>query len=164
MGSISSRSKLAAVVTAAATLPLAACDSIPNVTPVSFATEVQTRGYIIDEAALADLKPGTDVQAVLRTMGTPSTVSTVGNKTFYYISQTTEQRFRFTNPRVTDQRVIAVYFDPRFKVQRVANYGMQDGVVFDFISRTTPTAGAEQSFIGNLFRGMSGSQFNPFGA
>lgn len=89
-------------------------------------------------------------------------MSTVGNKTFYYISQTTEQRFRFLNPRVTEQRVVAIYFNKNFKVERVANYGLQDGVVFDFISRTTPTAGAEQSFVRNLFRGLG--TFNPFGA
>ncbi len=123
--------------------------------------EVTPRGYILDEAALVELKPGTDVQRVLQVMGTPSTVSTVGNKTFYYISQTAEQKFKFMNEKVTDQRVVAVYFNKNFKVERVANYGLQDGVVFDFISRTTPTGGAEQTFVRNLFRGLG--SFNPFG-
>lgn len=123
--------------------------------------EVTTRGYILDEQALGEIKPGTDVQKVLQVMGTPSTVSTVGNKSFYYISQTGRQRFRFMNEQVTDQRVVAVYFDRNFRVERVANYGLQDGVVFDFISRTTPTGGAEQSFVGNLFRGLG--SFNPLG-
>ncbi len=124
--------------------------------------ETRSRGYVLDEQALNDVKPGTDVQKVLTVMGTPSTVSTVGNKTFYYISQTAEQRFRFMQDRVTDQRVVAIYFDKNFRVERVANYGLQDGVIFDFISRTTPTGGAEQSVITNLFRGIG--SFNPFGA
>lgn len=128
----------------------------------SFNDGPQQRGYILDEEILAQVKPGMDVQQVLTLMGTPSTVSTVGNRTFYYISQTTEQTFRFVNPKVTDQRVVAIYFNNAFKVERIANYGLKDGVVFDFISRTTPTGGAEQSFVRNLFRGMT--RFNPFGA
>ena len=44
---------------------------------------------------------------------------------------------------VIDQRVIAVYFDKDRRVERLANYGMKDGKVFDFVSRTTPTGGSE---------------------
>lgn len=144
----------AAFVATALALGVAGC--------TSFNDGPQQRGYILDEEILAQVKPGMDVQQVLTLMGTPSTVSTVGNRTFYYISQTTEQTFRFVNPKVTDQRVVAIYFNNAFKVERIANYGLKDGVVFDFISRTTPTGGAEQSFVRNLFRGMT--RFNPFGA
>ena len=42
---------------------------------------------------------------------TPSTVSTVGNKSWYYISQTSRRPVRFMGESVTDQRVLAVYFD-----------------------------------------------------
>jgi outer membrane protein assembly factor BamE (lipoprotein component of BamABCDE complex) len=124
--------------------------------------EVITRGYVLDEKTLGELKPGANVEKVLSTLGTPSTVSTVGNKTFYYISQMTKRPVQFMEARVTDQRVLAVYFDKNFKVERVANYGLQDGMVFDFISRTTPTSGTEQSFVRQLFRGLG--SFNPFGA
>ncbi len=123
--------------------------------------ETITRGFVLDEKALAEVTPGTSVEKVLSTLGTPSTVSTVGNKTFYYISQITTRRFQFQEPRVTDQRVLAIYFDKNFKVERIANYGLQDGKVFDFISRTTPTSGTEQSFVRQLFRGLG--SFNPFG-
>jgi outer membrane protein assembly factor BamE (lipoprotein component of BamABCDE complex) len=62
--------------------------------------------------------------------------------------------------RVTDQRVLAVYFDRSLKVERVALYGVQEGKVFDFISRTTPASGEESTFIGALFRGIG--SLNPF--
>ena len=52
---------------------------------------------------------------------------------------------------ITDQRVVAIYFDRNRRVQRVANYGIKDGKVFDFVSRTTPTAGSDASFIKRLF-------------
>ena len=99
---------------------------------------------------------------MLTTLGTPSTVSTVGNKSWYYISQTSSRRFQFMPESVVDQRVTAVYFNNNLKVERVALYGIQDGQVFDFISRTTPSGGQESSFITQLFRGVGG--FNPFGA
>jgi len=54
--------------------------------------------------------------------------------------------------KVVDQRVIAVYFDRNRKVQRLAEYGLKDGKVFDFIGRTTPTGGADMSIINGLFR------------
>ena len=130
------RLALAAGLTTAMSLGLAACN-----------TEPQQRGYILDEKLLTGLKPGTDAQTVLQTMGTPSTVSTVGNQTWYYISQTTEQKLRFMKPTIVDQRVLAVNFNKNMKVERVASYGLQDGVVFDFISRTTPTGGTELTLV-----------------
>jgi outer membrane protein assembly factor BamE (lipoprotein component of BamABCDE complex) len=119
------------------------------------------RGFVMDADLVAQVRPGMDVQQVLRTLGTPSTVSTVGNRTFYYVSQRTQRTFQFQNPQVVDQNVLAIYFNRSFKVERVANWGLQDGVIFDFISRTTPTGGEEQSFLRNLFRGVT--RFNPFG-
>ncbi len=120
--------------------------------------EIQ-RGYVLDEAAVASLRPGTSAEQVLTSLGTPSTVSTVGNKSWYYISQRSRRRLQFMNETVVDQRVTAVYFNQALRVERVAVYGMQDGKIFDFISRTTPSGGSELSFIGQLFRG--GTTFNP---
>ena len=87
-------------------------------------------------------------------------MSTVGNKSWYYISQTARRRVAFMGESLTDQRVTAVYFDKNLKVERVALYGMQDGKVFDFISRTTPASGQDQNFVGALFRGIN--SLNPF--
>lgn len=146
-----------------AVLPLGGCLQKAGLTlPTSAGiNEEFQRGFIFDDELLGKIKPGMDVQAVLTTLGTPSTTSTVGNRTFYYINQTVRRTFQFQNPRVVDQRVIAVYFNKGFKVERIANWGLQDGVIFDFISRSTPTGGSEQSFLGNLFKGVT--KFNPFG-
>ena len=35
-------------------------------------------------------------------------------------------------------------------VERIANYGLENGRVFDFISRTTPTGGRDSSFLGSI--------------
>ncbi|HZB62109.1 MAG TPA: outer membrane protein assembly factor BamE [Microvirga sp.] len=120
------------------------------------------RGYVVDENAISQVKQGMNAEQVLQTLGTPSTVSTVGNKNWYYISQRSNRTFQFLGEQVVDQRVTAVYFNNNLRVERVALYGLQDGRVFDFISRTTPSGGQESSFLTQIFRGSN--NFNPFGA
>ncbi|MFI5012869.1 MAG: outer membrane protein assembly factor BamE [Hyphomicrobiales bacterium] len=158
------------LVAALALVPLAACAALPSGLPalpslntggpIFAGGQTLTHGYIFDDKVLDEIKPGTDVQAVLQKLGQPSNVSTVGNQTFYYASQTTFQRFQFQQPSIIDQRVFAVYFDKNFKVERLANWGLQDGKIFDFISRTTPSSGIEQSFLRQIFNGAT--KFSPF--
>jgi len=109
-----------------------------------------TRGYVADPQALEQIKPGSSAEQVVLVMGTPSTVSTVGGKTYYYVTQMVSQSFQFMPKHVTDQRVLAVYLDKNNKVARLANYGLKDGKIFDFISETTPTGGQDQSILGQL--------------
>ena len=113
-----------------------------------------SRGYVADQHALDQVKPGSSAEQVLVVLGTPSTTSTVGGSAWYYISQTVERRFAFSAQSISDQRVLAVYFTKDKKVERVANYGQQDGKIIDFVTRTTPTGGAEQGFLKNLFRSL----------
>lgn len=56
--------------------------------------------------------------------------------------------------QTTDQNVVAVYFNKGGTVSRIADYGMKDGKVFDFVSRTTPTEGQEPSFVRNILQGL----------
>ena len=113
------------------------------------------KGYIMPPGALEQIPIGASQDQVLIVMGTPSTVATLSGEVFYYISQHSERKIAFMNQRVVDQRVIAIYFDKNRKVQRLANYGLQDGKIFDFISRTTPTSGQELSYLAPLFKLLS---------
>lgn len=113
------------------------------------------KGYILPEGALEQIPIGASQDQVLLVMGTPSTVATLDGEVFYYISQRTERPVAFMPQKTIDQRVIAIYFDKNRQVRRLANYGIQDGRIFDFISRTTPTGGQEMSVLGPLFRLVS---------
>jgi outer membrane protein assembly factor BamE (lipoprotein component of BamABCDE complex) len=110
------------------------------------------KGYILPEGALEQIPIGASQDQVLIVMGTPSTVATLSGEVFYYISQHAERAVAFMPQKVTDQRVIAIYFDKNRQVKRLANYGLQDGKIFDFISRTTPTSGQEMSYLTPLFK------------
>jgi outer membrane protein assembly factor BamE (lipoprotein component of BamABCDE complex) len=113
------------------------------------------KGYILPPGALEQLPIGASQDQVLIVMGTPSTVATLDGEVFYYISQRTERKVAFMNQQVIDQRVIAIYFDKKRQVRRIANYGLQDGRIFDYISRTTATSGQEMSYLAPLFKLIS---------
>ena len=115
-------------------------------------SETYQRGYIVPEGALEQIPIGSTQEQVLIVLGTPSTVATVSGEAFYYISQRAERAVGFMPQQVVDQRVVAVYFDKNRRVQRLANYGLQDGKVFDFVTRTTPTGGKDYAYINALFK------------
>ena len=113
------------------------------------------KGYILPAGALEQIPIGASQDQVLIVMGTPSTVATLDGEVFYYISQRAERPIAFMNQTVTDQRVIAIYFDKNRQVRRLANYGLKDGKIFDFVSRTTQTSGQELSYLQPLFKLLS---------
>src|SRR4051812_11870868 len=129
---------LAAVLTLG--LPLGGC-----------LTEVYQKGYLIPEGALEQIPIGASQEQVLIVLGTPSTVATVSGEVFYYISQRAERPVAFMPQQMVDQRVVAVYFDRSRRVNRLANYGMKDGKIFDYVARTTPTGGNEVAYLANVF-------------
>src|SRR5260221_3565554 len=113
-------------------------------------TQVYHHGYMVPEGALEQLPLGSSQEQVLIVLGTPSTVATISGEVFYYISQRAEQT-SFLPQNEVDRRVGAVYFDKSRKVQRLADYGLKDGKIFDYIGRTTPSGGAEQNYLGLVF-------------
>ena len=133
-------------------LLLAGCNAASTLTP----SETLSHGFVIDQETLDLVPVGSSREQVLLSLGTPSTTATFDTEAFYYISQTRKRPVAFMNPRIVDQRVLAVYFGADNRVSNIGHYGMQDGKVFDFISRTTPTGGKETSFLGGLISGLAG--------
>lgn len=128
---------------------LAACSSAAIVTK---------HGHHFQPSELQQVQPGMTQEQIRMALGTPTATSSVGTgDAFYYISSTTKQ-VAFLAPEEVDRRVVAVYFSRSGMVERIAEYGIQDGKVFDFISRTTPTSGAEVSYLTPLFRLIGGSR------
>lgn len=115
--------------------------------------ETLTQGYVIDQDSIDLVPVGSSREQVILALGSPSTTATFDNEVFYYISQIRRRPVAFMKPHLVDQRILAVYFGEDGRVTQIANYGMQDGKVFDFISRTTPTGGKDQNFIGQLLSG-----------
>lgn len=133
----------------AALLALAGCQgSRLGLAPISQTT---THGYIPSPIALEQVPVGSSREQVLIALGTPSTTAQFGGEVFYYFSQQRRRPVAFMEAKVVDQKVLAVYFDKNAKVTRIANYGLQDGQVFDFVTRTTQTGGNDQGFLQSVF-------------
>jgi outer membrane protein assembly factor BamE (lipoprotein component of BamABCDE complex) len=114
-------------------------------------TQTYHHGYMVPEGALEQIPLGASQEQVLIVLGTPSTVATISGEVFYYISQRSQQ-ISFLPQREIDRRVVAVYFDKNRRVQRLADYGLKDGRIFDSISRTTPSGGVEQNYLAFVFK------------
>jgi outer membrane protein assembly factor BamE (lipoprotein component of BamABCDE complex) len=123
--------------------------------------ETITQGYVIDQAAIDSVPVGSSREQVILALGSPSTTATFDSEVLYYISQTRRRSAAFAQAKLIDQRIFAVYLGEDGRVTQLANYGLKDGRVFDFITRTTPTGGKDNSFIGQLLTG--GSKLNPLG-
>ena len=124
---------------------------------------VTRHGHLFQESDLQQIQPGMSQEQVKLTLGTPTTTSTAGTGQAFYYMSTTEKQTSFMAPTETDRQVVAVYFNRTGSVERVANYGMKDGKVFDTISRTTPSANTnDDGILKSLFRnlGQKGSIFS----
>jgi outer membrane protein assembly factor BamE (lipoprotein component of BamABCDE complex) len=118
-------------------------------------TMVNRHGYVVSDYELEQVPVGSSQEQVDFVLGTPSTTATFGNEVYFYISQTTETT-AFLAPKITEQRVLAVYFDDDRRVERFADYGIEDGRIVDFISRKTPTSGQEVTFLRQIFSSAVG--------
>jgi outer membrane protein assembly factor BamE (lipoprotein component of BamABCDE complex) len=124
------------------------------------------RGYVMDEQLTSGIQVGTDnKQSVERTLGRPSFTGTFEQNDWYYVSRDT-RAFAFRNPRVTDQTVLHVRFDP---AGNVAAVNQMDETLIAAINPSndkTPTLGRDRSFFEELFNnigtisqpGLPGSQ------
>lgn len=138
-----------AVLPAVALLALGACS--PSVT---------NHGYRLDAARLDRIQPGvTSREEVRRTLGSPSTLATLDDTTWYYIAQRTE-RPSFYNEKVVDQEVVAIRFDGRGLVQRIDRIGLDAAQAVVPAEETTPTRGKEltlfEQVVSNIGRFNSG--------
>ena len=125
--------------------------------------QITKHGHQFRDTDIQAIQPGMSQDQVRGTLGTPATTAIVGGgNAFYYISSTMAQS-SFMLPSEKDRQVVAVYFNEGGTVEQVANYGLKDGKVFDFISRSTPAPGAkDEGILKSLFRGL-GKKTNIFG-
>ena len=130
----------AVLLLSAAAVALSACTATTNV-----------RGYVPQQTDIAQIKPGVDNrQSVAGTLGTPSTADPFRDRTWYYISRTTES-FAFFEDRVVDQSVVAVDFDDAGTVTDIRHFTMEDARQIAMNADATPTRGKELTFFGQLF-------------
>jgi outer membrane protein assembly factor BamE (lipoprotein component of BamABCDE complex) len=140
-----------AVVAVAGSLILSACGG----------GHVIRQGHQFQDEDLNQVREGMSKEQVTLALGTPDTQSAVAGGAYYYISTTAVQPMAFLTPEVTDRRVVAVYFNNKDRVEKIANYGLKDGVVFDFIKRETPVYTRDQGMLKEIFRNIGAGPAMP---
>ncbi|WP_336276994.1 outer membrane protein assembly factor BamE [Bartonella sp. CB178] len=143
------RCKLSTLLLVTSMAAISGCGIINS----SGSSQIYREGYILDNNALDFIPVGSSQEQVILTLGTPSLKTKYDNDVFYYISQTRYRGMKFMKARIIDRKVLAIYFDQNKQVSKIANYGLQDGQVFDFITQTTSTATRDQSFLKKIIEG-----------
>lgn len=115
------------------------------------AERVDVRGNLPDIEQVVEIEPGVSTREdVVRILGTPSTLSSFKDRTWYYIGQRQEQ-VAFFRPDITDRSVLMITFDERGIVQETRLNTIEDGRSIDLVGRETPTEGRELTFLQQIF-------------
>jgi outer membrane protein assembly factor BamE (lipoprotein component of BamABCDE complex) len=121
--------------------------------------KILQHGNVPDEDQVVQIQPGIDDKnRVQQVLGSPSTTSTFGPVTWYYVSKKTSQ-IAFFEPRVVDQGVLAISFNPQGIVEDLKVYDQSDGRLVAMVDRTTPTHGNQLTIIQQLLGNIG--RFNP---
>ena len=131
--------RLAVVLAATMIASLGACSPTVN-----------TRGNLPTAEQLSQIQPGvSDKASVTRVLGSPSSIASFDDTTWYYISQKSEE-LAFFKPDVRDPEVVSVTFDKDGIVKDVQKRASKTPHPIEPVARTTPAPGKELSFIEQL--------------
>ena len=109
------------------------------------------RGHVIDEELATAIQVGVDnKESVARTLGRPTFIGQFDQNDWYYVGRDTAT-LAFRLPRVTDQTVLHVRFDPAGNVAAVNQTDEKLVANIDPSNDKTPTLGRKRSFFEELF-------------
>lgn len=112
---------------------------------------IDNRGHIIEPEQLEKIKVGvTKKEEIAKVLGTPSSVSTFGNKTWFYMSEMTQRR-AFFNPVILKSNITRIDFDDQGTVVALNSISEKDRQVVSHIRRSTPTAGHTFGVVEQIF-------------
>jgi len=128
-----------ALILAGTAMALAACTST-----------VEQHGHVLPERVISELKPGLVTRdGVVALLGTPSTVAPFDDKVWYYISEDLKT-VAFLRPDVVDRTVLVLRFDDQGMLSNVSTLDAEAGTEVAVVTRETPTAGHELTFLEQL--------------
>ena len=119
---------------------------------------VTLHGHHFQQNDVQQIAPGMSQEQVKTSLGTPTTTATVGGGSAFYYIASTQGQSSFFKPVEKDRKVLAVYFNPLGSVDRVAQYGLKDGKVFDYVKQETPHHARDENMLKALFRNLGTKQ------
>lgn len=117
-------------------LPLAACSP-----------KVENKGYAKQKDLVEHIVVGQSTkQEIVDNFGSPSSQSSFGNETWYYINNRLEA-VAFLRPEVVEQDITRIEFDSAGVVSKVENFDTNSMQEIDLVGRETPTEGHTMGFL-----------------
>ena len=125
-------------------------------------SRVYMRGNLPDPERVSELVPGNVTSSdILNSLGSPSSVNSFGNETWYYISEKVEI-VAFLSPKVLERNILIVEFNKESQLTQVVRLGLNAGRDLAHVERITPTFGLEltvlEQIIGNFNRFRTGKK------
>jgi len=110
----------------------------------------QLVGYTFKSEKLDQIHPGETSQSYIKnTLGTPSVVSNYGENVWYYIGSEYET-IAFFEPKIKNQKIVAISFDKDSRVASVKEYAAKDAKDIKIVSDITKTEGRDVGVLGEL--------------
>lgn len=122
------------------------------------AETVIKHGHQFQDSDIGQISPGMSQDQVKTVLGTPTTTAAVGSGSAYYYISSIQTQTAFFSPTEKDRKVLAIYFNPLGSVNKVAQYGLKDGKVFDYIKQETPSHAKDEGVLKALFRNLGVKQ------
>jgi outer membrane protein assembly factor BamE (lipoprotein component of BamABCDE complex) len=111
----------------------------------------QHKGVVLDSQLVSAIQPGVDNKdSVEKALGRPTFVGQFTPNDWYYVSRDVNA-VAFRNPRVSQETVLMVRFDPKGNVASVQRTGKELVMNIGPAHRQTPTLGKKRSFFEELF-------------
>lgn len=112
---------------------------------------IDIRGHEVDPAQLAKIEVGvTTKKQTAELLGTPSSVSTFGNDTWFYMFEETRRR-AFLSPAILKSNITRIEFNEQGIVTSLESLTEKDHQVIAHVKRSTPTSGHEFSVLHQIF-------------
>lgn len=119
----------------------------------SCATNVN-RGHLKEDEAMSHIKVGVTTRGeVAKELGSPSSESTFGDKTWYYVS-TIRQTRSVLPSKIIEQHTTEIVFNQNDVVAAVKEYSLADGKNIEIDKRVTPTEGQQLGFFEQIFANL----------
>ena len=114
------------------------------------AAEISARGNLPTEEKLSQVKPGLTRDQVVQILGSPSSMATFSDQSWYYIGQKVED-YAFYRPKVLERQVLVIQFDDNGQVSEVARLDKDQGKEIEMVDRTTPAVARDLSIMQQIF-------------
>ncbi len=123
-----------------------------------------TSGHLFEEDELSALHKAKYKQDIENILGSPTSTSTFGQETWYYIT-TKKEQIAFLQAKVIEQNIIEITFNSDNSINKVYRYNEKDAKPLELVEEYTVSKGTEsrtmQKFFYNVGRFRDNKQAEP---